>query len=542
MWQTCLCGHVQHHMCGSACSHTPVFCLVGGFSTRPFVRSVQRQSLSSRSSVTSPLAVSENGIRPSWSLSTKLQMRSNSPSRFSGDSPVHNSASTLERIGESADDKVSISCFGSLRSLSGGYVEPSEHSSSRQEHRAVGRAPLAVMEGVFRDEKPARKSGLCTDSYVKNAVVQTDSSGPALDPFDNNNQIAFVDQSDSVESSPVKEGRGFGGAELPPDQAESAPSKAVNPKDACEPDRSLRKGRTVLSSQDSLTSRQSAVSPPPAKTVLKASRSRSKADSCRPSGRHGSPALGQSRKEASSRPRETPSTASQQKQKSLSSSSASTRRNSAGASGRSQAVASKSRTSDRSLSREGSKASLGSDKAGGTLGSRTESPRTSQVRGDGRTPDGKHVRSSSMASLHSPPAGPRSSLKRDSKSEDKGLSFFKSALRQKETRRSADLGKTTLLSKKMAGSSSRAAGKNLPEDKLDKSQPLPRSTPAAGPASKDSSPAKHTLLMNRKLSRSSQPEATPQSPSSSRPAGEKPPRSKLPPSMPASARPSSKPQ
>ncbi|KAL0197170.1 hypothetical protein M9458_005710, partial [Cirrhinus mrigala] len=35
-----------------------------------------------------------------------------------------------------------------------------------------------------------------------------------------------------------------------------------------------------------------------------------------------------------------------------------------------------------------------------------------------------------------------------SKSEDKGLSFFKSALRQKETRRSADLGKTAILAKK----------------------------------------------------------------------------------------------
>lgn len=123
----------------------------GGFSTRPFVRSVQRQSLSSRSSVTSPLAVNENCMRPSWSLSAKLQMRSSSPSRFSGDSPIHGSASTLERIGEAGDDKVSISCFGSLRNLSGSHQEPSD-SHNRREHKAVGRAPLAVMEGVFKDE------------------------------------------------------------------------------------------------------------------------------------------------------------------------------------------------------------------------------------------------------------------------------------------------------------------------------------------------------------------------------------------------------
>lgn len=93
----------------------------GGFSTRPFVRSVQRQSLSSRSSVTSPLAVSENGVRPSWSLSAKLQFRSNSPSRFSGDSPVHTSASTLPAP--------SVSCSAVHLSLSRGCL----HSASWQE-------------------------------------------------------------------------------------------------------------------------------------------------------------------------------------------------------------------------------------------------------------------------------------------------------------------------------------------------------------------------------------------------------------------------
>ncbi|KAJ6653890.1 hypothetical protein lerEdw1_007648, partial [Lerista edwardsae] len=497
----------------------------GGFLARPFVRSVQRQSLSSRSSVTSPLAVSENGIRPSWSLSAKLQMRSSSPSRFSGDSPVHNSASTLERIGESADDKVSVSCFGSLRSLSGSHLEPSE-GGGRQEHRTVGRAPLAVMEGVFRDERPARKAALFADAHGQ--------SGPALDPFDNNNQIAFVDQSDSVESSPVKEGRRFSGAELPPEQAGGAPPKAASPKDSCELDRGLRKGRAALSSQDSLASRQSAASPPLAKPLPKASRSRSKADSCRPSGRHSSPALGQSRKEAGSRPREASSAApAQQRQKPLcssSSSSSSARRNSAGASGRGQAAAGKGRTSERSLSREGSKGSLGSDKAGGPPGSRTGSPRTSQ-------PDGKHVRSSSLASLHSPPAGPRSGLKRDSRSEDKGLSFFKSALRQKETRRSADLGKTSLLSKKMAG-------RSLPEERLDRGHAQPQPCPLPSPSlpAKDGSPARQVGLASRRPSRSAQPEAAPQSPSGSRPAGEKPLRSKLPPSMPSPARPSSRPQ
>uniref|UniRef100_A0A670KKC1 ubiquitinyl hydrolase 1 n=1 Tax=Podarcis muralis TaxID=64176 RepID=A0A670KKC1_PODMU len=518
----------------------------GGFSTRPFVRSVQRQSLSSRSSVTSPLAVSENGIRPSWSLSAKLQMRSSSPSRFSGDSPVHSSASTLERIGESADDKASTSCFSSLRSLSGSHIESSE-SSGRQEHPTAGRAPLAVMEGVFRDEAPGRKPGSSADSYSK-TLSQADRNCPALDPFDNNNQIAFVDQSDSVESSPVKEGRSFSGMS----KADSSPQKAAHPKDTLESDRSSRKGRT-----DSPVSCQPAAPLLPSKSLPKGSRTRSKLNSGRASGRHGSPApSGQGRKEAGSKGQEAASntSAEHQKQKPASSSSSTaTRRNSSGSSVRGHNTpTSKNRTSEHSLSREGSKLSLSSDKAGVTTGSRTGSPRISQSRSEGRRPDSKYVRSSSMASLRSPTTGaPRASLRRDSKSEEKGLSFFKSALRQKESRRSADLGKTTMLSKKMASSSSKAASKNLLEEKLEKSgsggggsgsgspsQP-PNTLPSnATPASaKDNpSPAKHSLLTNCK-SKSSQLEANPsQSPSSGKQAADKALR-KLPPSMPSSARP-----
>lgn len=259
-------------------------CSAGGFSTRPFVRSVQRQSLSSRSSVTSPLAVSENGVRPSWSLSAKLQMRSNSPSRFSGDSPVHTSASTLEKIGEAADDKVSTSCFGSLRNLSSSYLEPCD--GGRREQKAARRAPLAVMEGAFREEPVVRTSSSDLSDGVGKSSEQPDRSHPVLDPFDNNNQIAFVDQSDSVDSSPVKEVKAPSGTGLAPEKAEGTPKKAHSSKGASEADRSLRKGRTVLSTQETKASRSS---PPPLKSSQKVSRSRSKADTSRASGRHGSP-------------------------------------------------------------------------------------------------------------------------------------------------------------------------------------------------------------------------------------------------------------
>uniref|UniRef100_A0A8B9S6T9 ubiquitinyl hydrolase 1 n=2 Tax=Apteryx owenii TaxID=8824 RepID=A0A8B9S6T9_APTOW len=511
----------------------------GGFSTRPFVRSVQRQSLSSRSSVTSPLAVSENGVRPSWSLSAKLQMRSNSPSRFSGDSPVHTSASTLEKIGEAADDKVSISCFGSLRNLSSSYLEPCD--GSRREHRTVRRAPLAVMEGAFREESVVRTSSSDLLDRFDKSSVQGDRNHPALDPFDNNNQIAFVDQSDSVDSSPVKEVKAPNGTGLTPEKADGTPKKAHSSKGVSEPDRNLRKGRTILSTQEPTVSHSS----PPLKSSQKASRSRSKTDSSRASGRHGSPALSQARKEHSTKSQEVVVPSAQQKQKSGSSPSSTAAKKTPSGSVTKGSSAAKSRTSDRSLSREGSKISLGSDKTSVTSSSRTSSPRISHSRSDSRAVDSKHVRSSSMANLRSPNVGMRSGLKRDSKSEEKGLSFFKSALRQKETRRSADLGKTTMLSKKTAGSSSKSASKNVLEDKLEKGVIPPASQTNANVtakeklASKDATPTKHSLLSSRK-SKSSQLDPGVQSPSSGKQTEKS--LKKLPSSMQVSVRPSLEPQ
>ncbi|NXH21920.1 UBP31 hydrolase, partial [Bucco capensis] len=514
----------------------------GGFSTRPFVRSVQRQSLSSRSSVTSPLATSENGLRPSWSLSAKLQLRASSPSRFSGDSPVHASASTLEKIGEAADDKVSISCFGSLRNLSSSYLEPCD--SSRREPRVARRAPLAVMEGAFREESVVRTSSSdLSDGYGKSSV-QPDRNRPALDPFDNNNQIAFVDQSDSVDSSPVKEVKAPGGIGLAAEKADGTPRKAHSSKGVSEPDKSLRKGRTALATQETKASRSS---PPPLKSSQKASRSRSKTDSSRTSGRHGSPAPSQARKDHSTKPQEVVVPSVQQKQKSSSSSSSAAAKKTPSGSLAKSSSAGKSRTSERSLSREGSKISLGSDKTSVTSSSRTSSPRISHSRSDSRAVDSKHVRSSSMASLRSPNVAVRSGLKRDSKSEEKGLSFFKSALRQKETRRSADLGKTTMLSKKAGSGSCKAGSRNVLEDKSEKSLVPPASQSNANVSAKekgvprDATPSKHSLLSTRK-SKSSQLDPGGQAPPSSGKQPADKPLKKFPSSMQVSVRPSLEPQ
>ncbi|XP_055153978.1 ubiquitin carboxyl-terminal hydrolase 31 isoform X3 [Symphalangus syndactylus] len=523
----------------------------GGFSTRPFVRSVQRQSLSSRSSVTSPLAVNENCMRPSWSLSAKLQMRSNSPSRFSGDSPIHSSASTLEKIGEAADDKVSISCFGSLRNLSSSYQEPSD-SHSRREHKAVGRAPLAVMEGVFKDESDTRRLNSSVVDTQRKHSAQGDRLPPLCGPFDNNNQIAYVDQSDSVDSSPVKEVKPPSHPGSIAKKPESTTKRSPSSKGTSEPEKSLRKGRPALASQESSLSSTSPSSPLPVKVSVKPSRSRSKADSSsRGSGRHSSPAPAQPKKESSPKSQDSVSSPSPQKQKSASAltytASSTSAKKASGPATRSPFPPGKSRTSDRSLSREGSRQSLGSDRASATSASKPNSPRVSQARaGEGRGA-GKHVRSSSMASLRSPSTTIKSGLKRDSKSEDKGLSFFKSALRQKETRRSTDLGKTALLSKKAGGSSVKSVCKNTGDDKVEKGhqppasqQPNANATRKEQLVSKDPASAKHSLLSARKSKSSQLDSGVPSSPGG-RQSAEKSSK-KLSSSMQTSARPSQKPQ
>lgn len=501
------------------------------------MRSVQRQSLSARSSVTSPLAVNENCMRPSWSLSAKLQMRSNSPSRFSGDSPIHSSASTLEKIGEAVDDKVSISCFGSLRNLASLYQDSSD---SRREHKAVGRAPLAVMEGVFKDEADARRLNPGVADTQSKSPAQGDPLPPVSVPFDNNNQIAYVDQSDSVDSSPVKEVKPPGHAGSLAKKPESTAKRSPSSKGSSEPERSLRKGRPALASQESSLSSPSPSSPGPVKVSVKPSRSRSKAESSsRASGRHASPAP-TPKKDSSPKSQASASSPSLLKQKSASSlaypASSASPKKASGPAPRGPLPPGKSRTSDRSLSREGSRQSLASDRAGVPASSKPSSPRGSQARaGDGRG-DGRHVRSSSMASLRSPSVSGKAGLKRDSKSEDKGLSFFKSALRQKETRRSTDLGKTSLLSKKAGG---RGAA---PEDKADRGSPQPKATAGTQeqPAPRDPASAKHSLLSTRKAKSSQLDPGAPASPSCRQSAETA--SKKLPSSMPTSARPSPKPQ
>ncbi|RVE69723.1 hypothetical protein OJAV_G00080690 [Oryzias javanicus] len=382
----------------------------GGFSVRPFVRSIQRQSLSSRSSVASPLAFSDGGMKPSWSLSAKLQMRSNSPSRFSLDSRC---SPPLERIGEACDDKVSTSCFGSY---------------SRHERYFGSRTPLSTMESSFSGQDKR-----FLDMMYCRAPTPVDKKTEATE---NNNEITAVDQNIlPAQAPPPKEQKrksSIGGFTLKAESSTKVSNKA-------EQEKTSRK--RLCATSKSSTSETSSSTPVKGKKVssTKEKGANAKKNTSTPSG---TPSKTKDPTQpAESAPPSKPCVRSTPQ--SSASPSPTAKKNPSvadktSASGRKRLV-------ERSFSRDSMHTSPLVD--GGRCSTRSSLSRSGDV---GRT-ERRSVRSSSssssVTSLRSPSVSTRD-LQRSSKSEEKGLSFFKSALRQRESRRSADLGKSSLLTKK----------------------------------------------------------------------------------------------
>ncbi|KAL2101684.1 hypothetical protein ACEWY4_003445 [Coilia grayii] len=355
----------------------------GGFSTRPFVRSIQRQSISSRSSVTSPLAFSDNGMKPSWSLSAKLHMRSNSPSRFSLDS---RSSPPLERIGEASDDKVSTSCFG-------GY--------SRQDRHTNSKAPLATAESYGSDGGNGSRS-VDADYYRSSKSDHLSGS-----------QFTANDQSKNV--TPVKEQNRKGGSGDKQKGEVSGTKKSSYKTDfeKCSKKHhgsssSLKPSSQVSSS--SLLKSAKVTNKDPSKTA----KGKSESSSAQKTAAQGT----QCKVHSPSTPQASASRTSSVKKSSF----------------KSEKI---SLTSKKKLAERTSSIDLAH------LNSPAEKPRG----GVERKPARSISSSSSVSSLRSPSMSSKE-LNHSSKLEDKGLSFLKSALRQRETRRSADLGKTALLTKK----------------------------------------------------------------------------------------------
>lgn len=453
-------------------------------------------------------------------------MRSNSPSRFSLDS---RSSPPLERIGEACDDKVSTSCFG-------GY---------RHERQPSSKAPLAMMEGNGSDDSKGKR--ILDEAYCR-APTQADRKSSKSEPIDNNNQINAVDQNTLGVLSKEQKHKSSGSEK----KAEGSTSKKSSTKTKGDQEKSSKKRQSTSSVTKSPSSQ---VSSSPQAKGTKATNLKEKSDS--PKSTKGTPSGTPSRRKESLQAQESPVSAVTKGKPSL----ASTPQSSASpspTSKKSSSVAERSSVSGKKkLVERGSSKDLAHTSPLADKSRVSGTPRTSQPKtAEGSRPERRAVRSSSssssVTSLRSPSVSSRD-LRRSSKSEDKGLSFFKSALRQKETRRSADLGKTTILAKKAVERCAKSCSQNkLNADEGEGSgnssqqvSPEPRSSKAATDekeSSKTSTPNKRSLLPVGK-SKSSNSEISLQSPiNGKRPLEKMVSSRKLSSSMQSSARPTQTPQ
>lgn len=478
---------------------------------------MQRQTFSSRSSIASPLVLSENGTKPSWTHSAKLQLRSNSPSRFSLES--HSSSPTLEMIGEVADTKLSACAYG---------------SSPKSERLSGVRSALAALEG----NPGARR--LIEHVHSKAAVGQPEQRGSAQ-LGDNNNVAAGAEQ-----VSPRHGAVAAGKDQKQRNGVADSPSvKRTAAKTGLQNERSPKKrAATSSTSSSSLSPASPAVDKLPSRAQAKSAAalvpsSKDKSDGAARAGKAASSRTATPSKKGSSQTAE----ASHQKRSSspgLQSSHPQRKtspRGGAGAGGGEKSSASgRTRAADRSAGRESSQTAGVTERKANPGGPASRSGPTGRAEGRPvRGADSKAVgrsssSSSSMTSLRSgaPPAGggpPSRAAQRSSKTEEKGLSFFKTALRPKDARKSSDGGKA-----EAKGASEDACGdKEGSQQAAKKAQNAPSEGKTNGTAAKDkesakaSSAAKHSLLPSAKSKLSAaeltnQPSGNAKEPSKKEPA------------------------
>ncbi|GLD57455.1 ubiquitin carboxyl-terminal hydrolase 31-like protein [Lates japonicus] len=495
-----------------------------GLSSRSAVRGMQRQTFSSRSSIASPLVLSENGTKPSWSHSAKLQLRSNSPSRFSLES--HSSSPTLERIGEVVDNKVSTSCFP-------GSPKPDKLSG--------GKLALAVLDG-----NPGSKRLI--EQLHSKAVAQAEQKS-SIQAGDNNNIVTAAEQVSPRHGAAVKEPKQRNGA------ADSAGIKRSSAKTGIESERSPKKRpATSSTSSSSLSPASPAIDKSPSRTQTKSAASalnlKDKSDGPPKPSKAGSSRTATPSKKGSSQTPEALRPDSAQQRKSGPpglQSSHPQRRTSPRGGGEKSSASGRTRAADRSTSRDSSHASAVSEKKVNHGGPPSRSSAASKVEGrPGRAAENRAVgrsssSSSSMTSLRSSSVGVSSASAappsrgpcRNSKTEDKGLSFFKTALRPKETRKSADGGKSGVGEAKGSpeDSGGDAAKEGIPHGASRKAQnaALEAQTNATTAKDKESSKAsasaKHSLVPSTK-SKLSGAETTAQSSANAKDPSKKEPAKK----------------
>lgn len=456
-------------------------------------------------------------MKPSWSLSAKLHMRSNSPSRFSLDS---RSSPPLERIGErgeACNDKVSTSCFGSY---------------SRHERYPGGRAPLAMMEGNSTNQDHGRK---ILDEVYCRAPTPADKKISKSDPTDNNNQITALDQNAQAPLSKEQKRKSSTAGSAP--KLESAGSKKSSIKS--EPEKNSKKRQCSSSTPKSSTSQMSSS---PVVKGPKVTNSKDKTTSS------ATPARTPSKKKESlsSKGPDSADGTSQRKQR------VSTPQSSASpsptvkksASGLEKTTSGRKKLLERSCSRDSGLVSPLVDRP--RWGSNAAARTPTKTAAEGIRPERRFLRSSisssSVTSLRSPSVSCRDP-RHSSKSEDKGLSFFKNALRQRESRRSADLGKTSILAKKASERTARLSVQEGDGSASASEHHVNKVVTEVKESSKPSTPVRRSLLPVIGKSKSSTSESSLNSPPNGKKPLEKQASSRnLSASMQSSARPTQKPQ
>ncbi|XP_054624700.1 ubiquitin carboxyl-terminal hydrolase 31-like [Dunckerocampus dactyliophorus] len=451
-------------------------------SSRPAVRGMQRQTFSSRTSIASPLVLSENGQKPSWSHSAKLQLRSNSPSRFSLES--HSSSPTLEMIGEVVDTKLSTSCFSG---------SPKLGAKSVLDHNPGSKRLIEQLHSKAVSQAEMRLS------------VQTG---------DNNNLVSGVEEVSPRHGATAKE---LKQRNVP---ADSSAVKRTSARTGLESERSPKKRPAASStSSSSLSPASPAVDKSPARAQAKGAANNPKDKS------DGAP---KTSKTGSSRTT-TPSKKSSQTQEGLHPDSARKggspgsshpqRRTMPKGGGDKVSALGRTKGADRSTSRDSRTAAASEKKVNGggppcrsSAGSRVEGRPSRAV--ENRMVARSSSSSSSMTSLRSssvvvPSSAPPSRApRRNSKTEDKALSFFKTALRPKDTRKSVD-----------GGTPEDGGGDPAKEGGTKKPQNATSEVTTTKDSSKVSTAAKHSLLPSAKSKLS---ETTNQASSAKDPAKKEP--------------------
>ncbi|XP_060885057.1 ubiquitin carboxyl-terminal hydrolase 31-like [Labrus mixtus] len=471
-----------------------------GLSSRQAVRGMQRQTFSSRSSIASPLVLSENGAKPTWPHSAKLQLRSNSPSRFSLES--HSSSPTLEMIGEVVDNFP---------------------GSPKLEKLSVGRSALAALDSNLGSRR-------LIEQVQSKAAAQTEQRSP-IQAGENNNVVNTAEQVSPRHGAAAKEQKQRNGV------ADSAGAKRTSAKTGLESERSPKKRpATSSTSSSSLSPASPAVDKLPSRTQTKSASSASSPKdkiegAAKASKASSSRTATPSKKGASQTPEVLRSDSSQQRKSGSpgSQSSHPPRRTSPRAGAEKSSASGRTKAAERSTSRDSSRTNLVPEKKANSGGPPSRSSAAS--RGESRSgravenrPAGRSSSSSSsMVSLRSSSVGVSSSSaappsrgpRRNSKTEEKGLSFFKTALRPKETRKSTDGGKTGAGEAK--GSPEEGGGDAAKEGVLQGAGKKAQNTASEANATsakdkeslKASATAKHSLLPSTR-SKLSGAETTPQ--------------------------------